>query len=234
MNLGFTDLFSDFLKLFYPPSCVACGGELVKGEDWICTGCLAQLPRPKYHLYRENPVFMRLAGRFPIDFAAAFLLFSRGGRVQHILHELKYFNKPELARYLGRVFACDLMQAGLTQRIDLIIPVPLHPLRKKKRGYNQSEEFAFGISEAANIPVDSGSVVRVRYTDSQTRKNRLLRWENVEQAFQIMKPTELKDKRVLLVDDVITTGATVEACARILSENGTSAISVAGIAFASA
>ncbi len=224
--------FKDFFKLIYPPYCEACGNGLVKGEEWICTECLVQLPRTNYHLFPENPVFMRLAGRINIQSASAFLFFSRGGRVQEILHAIKYHNMPELARKLGRVYGEDLMKAGIEGQIDVIIPVPLHALRKKKRGYNQSEEFAGGLSEVLRVPLDTETVFRGLNTATQTRKNRLLRWENVENAFQVTDKNRVAGKRILLVDDVITTGATLEACGKKLYDSGADSIRVAGIAFA--
>lgn len=176
---------------------------------------------------------MRLAGRIPIDSACAFMVFSEGGRVQRIIHALKYHNIPALAHKLGRVYGEELMRAGLEKQMDIIIPIPLHERRKKKRGYNQSEEFARGLSEVLCIPLDTKSVLRVVDTATQTRKNRLLRWENVEHSFHVVDKRSVEDKRILLVDDVITTGATLEACGTVLLNSGAASISVAGIAFAS-
>ncbi len=232
MERPWAHLLSDFIRLFYPPYCVACNGPLVKGEDWICTSCMMELPRPKYHLYRENPAFMRLAGRLPLDFAATLLLFVRGGRVQRLLHVLKYHQAPELAFKLGEVFGTDLLESGLHQKVDVIIPVPLHWLRLKKRGYNQSAEFARGLSAITGLPLDEQALVRTRPTATQTRKNRLLRWQNMEHAFSIKNPEAIEGKRVLLTDDVITTGATLESCAQVLVNAGALSISVAGIAYA--
>lgn len=232
MRVPFGSFLSDFLHLLYPPYCVACAGPLVKGEDWICTSCLMQLPRPGYHLYRENPVFLRLVGRLPLDFAAAFLLFTRGGRVQHILHALKYHNVPALAVYLGKIYGGDLKEAGLGSKADMIVPVPLHPARQRKRGYNQSAEFARGLSAAINVPLNNSILVRERATETQTRKNRLMRWQNVENAFALKQAEAVKGRRILLVDDVITTGATLEACGQILVKAGAVSLSVAGIAYA--
>jgi ComF family protein len=229
----FGQFLRDFLELLYPPYCMACGKGLVKGEEWICTECLVQLPRTNYHLFPENPVFMRLAGRIPVDFACAFLFFTQGGRVQEILHALKYRNVPALAKKLGQVYGEELVRAGFNKQIDAIIPVPLHERRKKKRGYNQSEEFARGLAENLQVPVDIQSVLRVQDTATQTRKNRLFRWENVEHAFLVTNKDRVAGKRILLVDDVITTGSTLEACGKELVSNGAASISVAGIAFAS-
>lgn len=229
---SFVWYLKDFLKLFYPPYCVACEGGLVKGEEWICTECLAQLPRTNYHFVQENPVFMRLAGRIPIVSASAFLFFTQGGLVQRILHALKYHNVPGLAEKLGRVYGGDLVQAKPQAKIDAILPIPLHASRKKKRGYNQSEEFAKGLSEVLRVPMNAQSVVRTRNTATQVRKNRLLRWENVEHAFTVTDKKQVEGKHILLVDDVITTGSTLEACGRELIYHGAASLSVAGIAFA--
>lgn len=232
MSGPFHRIMQDFASLFYPPYCMGCHGPLVQGETWVCTSCLLQLPRPGYHLYRENPVYLRLAGRLPLTFAAAFLLFVRGGRVQQLLHALKYHHAPDLASFLGNVYGADLRQAGWHQHIDIIVPVPLHVDRLKKRGYNQSAAFADGLSRAMGIATDEHLLMRTKNTDTQTRKNRLMRWQNVEKAFVVLKPQDVKGKSVLLVDDVITTGATLEACGEAIMAAGARAVSVAGIAYA--
>ncbi|WP_336246174.1 ComF family protein [Cognataquiflexum nitidum] len=163
------------------------------------------------------------------NLAMSFLRFSKKGASQSLLHQLKYKNKPEIGIELGRLYGNILRQSGFSQNWDHIVPVPLHPLKKKKRGYNQSEQFAKGLSEALNIPV-ALSLIRVQFTETQTRKSRMERIENVAEVFDVDSLDEIKGKRLLLVDDVMTTGATLITCANVLLEKGSKAVDLAVIA----
>lgn len=226
------DIWIDFVSLFYPRYCFACGDCLVKGEESICSRCMLELPRSNYHLERDNPLFKRLDGRIPIQHAVAFFLFRKGSKVQHILHALKYDNHPEIGEMLGEVYGTELRQAGFETKFDLIIPVPLHATRKRTRGYNQSEEFAKGLSKSLGIETSASVLIRPIKTESQTRKTKLKRWQNVSDVFSVTDAGQLANKHILLVDDVITTGATIEACANVLLSNGCKSISLGSIAYA--
>jgi ComF family protein len=223
-------ILEDFLALFYPRVCVACHTSLIKGEDVLCTSCLVQLPKTSYHSYDENPVRQRLAGRLPLRFASAFLKFRKGGLVQSLLHELKYNNRPEIGIRMGHLYGLELMESGMGSEFDVIIPVPLHASRMRKRGYNQSAKFAEGLSEALNIGWEESISLRMNATNTQTRKGRTDRWNNVKDAFSVAAIEKVVDKRILLVDDVITTGATLEACGSHLITSGCSSLSIACIA----
>jgi ComF family protein len=220
----------DFISLFFPDYCAGCFNSLVKGESLICTRCMLEMPQTHYHLQRENQLKLRLEGRVPLIHALGFYRFSKRGRIQHILHALKYKNQPELAVVLGRVYGQKLKEAEFT--FDLIIPVPLHATRLRKRGYNQSSKFAEGLSEILEIPFSEKVLVRSVKTDTQTRKTRLRRWENVSEVFVLTEPSPIRGKHVLLVDDVVTTGATIEACAAVLHNSGCRGVSIACIAVA--
>ena len=172
----------------------------------------------------------RLAGRLPIRHGWAFLKFQKGGIVQRLLHQLKYNDCPEIGERLGKAYGRDLSATSLAREFDLIVPVPLHRSRLRQRGYNQSAHFAKGLSETLQIPWDESISMRTQATASQTRKNRRERWENVRQGFAIKKAESVLGKRILLVDDVITTGATLEACGRHLLDCGCASVSVACIA----
>ncbi len=223
-------VFDDFLSLFFPQFCMGCLGPLVKGEDILCTRCIAELPKTQYHKLRENPVLQRLAGRLPIRHGMAFLKFRKGGSVQHLLHQLKYNNRPEIGERLGKAYGRELVQENYGNEIDLIVPVPLHRARLRHRGYNQSAHFAKGLSDALNISWSESIAIRTQATVSQTRKTRADRWENVRKVFSVDKADGVVDRRILLVDDVITTGATLEACGQALLSGGCAAISIACIA----
>lgn len=224
------DVITDFVSLLYPRYCFACREGLVKGEETICSGCMLELPQTNYHLDPANPLYKRLNGRIPLKFAAAYFLFRKGGKVQHLLHELKYNNHPEIGITLGEVYGQVLTQLQ-DHRFSVIIPVPLHASRKRKRGYNQSEEFAKGLSKSLNVSY-ADALRRTTKTETQTRKTKLKRWQNVSEVFEVKNPTEIENQDVLLVDDVITTGATIEACAQVLLACGCSSISIASIAYA--
>jgi ComF family protein len=204
----------------------------VRGEELICTKCLLEMPRANYHIERENPFYTKFRGRLPAKYVMTLFKFVKGGRVQHVLHALKYKNLPELGNALGRIYGHDLLQANYKNEFDLIIPVPLHISRKRKRGYNQSEEFGKGLAEILEIPCSDEFVKRLIKTKTQTRKSRLNRWENVSEVFSVVKPEAVGSKRILLVDDVVTTGATLEACGQVLIDAGCKELSIACIASA--
>jgi len=219
----------DFASLFFPRYCLACSGPLVKGEDIICTLCIADFPKTNYHVMPTNPIEDRLAGRLPILHAWAFLKFRKHGIVQKLLHQLKYNNHPEIGVSLGKIFGYELKKAGFGTEFDLIVPVPLHESRKRKRGYNQSSKFAEGLSYAMGISWSETVSIRKSKTPTQTQKSKIERWENVKNVFSV-SPDLIFGKKVLLVDDVITTGATLEACGKHIVDNGCIELSVACIA----
>jgi len=223
-------VFEDFLSLFFPQYCRGCSGPLVKGEDILCTACLSELPKTHYHMRTENPVSSKLVGRLPIRHGWAFLRFQKGGVVQRLLHQLKYNNCPEIGERLGKAYGRELALASLDREFDLIVPVPLHRARLRHRGYNQSAHFAKGLSEELQIGWDESISIRTQATTTQTRKSRAERWENVKNVFSIGTKTDVERKRILLVDDVITTGATLEACGQHLLSCGCASVSIACIA----
>ncbi len=225
-------LFDDLISLFYPRLCAGCNTSLVNGEDILCLHCLADLPRTNYHLFPENPVFQIFIGRVNITLASSFCRFDKGGRLQHLLHQLKYKGNCEVGIKMGILFGYDLIQSSFYQDIDAIIPVPLHPKKEKKRGYNQSAEICKGLSESMNRPVISGNLVREFHTSSQTRKGRFERWENVSGIFNVKNEASLTGKHLLLVDDVVTTGATLEACCEPLLKIPGVRVSIATLASA--
>lgn len=231
MNSFAKDILVDFVSLLYPRYCLACHEGLIKGEETICSLCMLELPRTQYHHDAENALYKRINGRIPLRFAFSFFLFRRGGKVQHLLHSLKYNNQPEIGMTLGEVYGQELSQAHYGEKFNVIVPVPLHASRRRKRGYNQSEEFAKGLSQSLNIPF-SDALMRTSKTETQTRKTKLKRWQNVSEVFRVKEEDQIINRDILLVDDVITTGATIEACAQVLLEEGCSSISIASIAYA--
>lgn len=225
-----SEILRDFVSLFFPWPCLACGESLLKGEITICTNCLLELPETDHHLHADNPLLHRLSYRIPIRYGMACYRFTKNGRIQSLLHALKYKGHHEIGTQLGRVYGDKLLAVGMYSQFDLIIPVPLHISRKRKRGYNQSAKFAEGLAEKLMVPFSELAITRMHKTETQTKKSRASRWENIANVFSVSLPELITDRSILLVDDVITTGATLEACARALLGAGPRELSIACIA----
>jgi ComF family protein len=230
VNSAAATILDDFISLFFPKYCVGCEESLVKGEELICTRCILEMPRSNYHLEPENAFYNKLKGRLPIKYVMSLFKFVKAGRVQHVLHALKYKNKPELGRLLGKIYGDELAKTGYSGQFEMIIPVPLHPQKKKRRGYNQSEEFALGIGESLQIECTEAFLKRLKMTETQTKRTRLKRWENVKEVFEVLSPDKINGRKIMLVDDVVTTGATLEAAGRVLVDAGCSELSIVCIA----
>jgi ComF family protein len=223
----------DFTALFYPDYCVGCGRILVRGEKNLCMYCLSSLPKTNFHTCKDNPVEMAFAGRAPVFRATAFCFFLRENMIQRIIHQLKYKGNSEIGFYLGCLLGLDLLEDADFRSVDSIVPVPLHPKKQKKRGYNQSECIGRGIAKSMSKQMDTTSLVRVTNTSTQTRKARYSRWENVSEIFRLTYPEQVSGKHILLVDDVITTGATLEAAAQLLLALPDTKVSIAALGYVS-
>jgi len=208
----FYDLWDDFISLLFPRLCYACGNHLLRNENLICTGCYVAIPRTNYHLQAENPVAQLFWGRCLIEKAAAFSFYARGSRIRNLIHKLKYSGIKEIGYELGRIYAVSLKSSGFTSDVDMIIPVPLHPCKKRIRGFNQSEYISAGVSDVTGLPVDTHSLTRIVLSATQTNRSRYERWTNVEGIFRVADAGAIRGKHILLVDDVITTGSTIESC----------------------
>ena len=224
--------FVDFIDLMFPNLCVVCGNNLQKNEHQLCLSCLVDIPRTNYHLIEENPIEKRFWGKVPVYRATSYFFFQKGSSFQKLLHILKYKGNNEIGLIMGKYAAVDLLDAPDFASIDLIIPVPLHPKKQKLRGYNQSEWIGKGISVILNKPQDTSTLIRVKENPSQTRKSVYERFENTEGIFKLSDSTILEGKHVLLVDDVLTTGSTLEACILALLETEGIKISVFTLAVA--
>lgn len=223
---------NDFLGLFYPEFCVACDANLITQEKVLCTHCLYQIPRTKFHKKPDNPMEQSFWGRQQIEHACAFFFFNKESKYQKLLHQLKYHNRPDIGFELGREFGAELLRSDHFTDVDYIIPVPLHKKKLHKRGYNQSEMIAQGMAEMLNTKLDTKILIRTTFTETQTKKGRYERWENVEKVFKCKSPDLIEGKHVLIVDDVMTTGATIEGCAHVLHKAANVKISVATLAYA--
>lgn len=224
-------MLREILHVFYPRTCAACQLPLSTAEDRICSGCLLELPYTGYRLTSANPVMELFRGRIPVQGAASYLYFDKESRVQNVMHQLKYGEDPFLARKMGRMMGAFYRRTdpGLSR---VLIPVPLHPRKMRTRGYNQSEEIALGMAEQTGWKVESNALMKVRHTASQTRKSRWMRWENVEQVFELALPDRVEGQEVVLVDDVLTTGSTLEACGWSVYTGNPSALFIVTLACA--
>ena len=223
-------MLKDFFSLLFPRYCLSCDGPLASEEETLCTTCIYELPKTNYHLEPENPVMGKFYGLIRIKHAFAYLKFVKNGKVQKLMHQLKYGNHPEIALLLGRWFGQELKDQYFHQEFDLIVPIPLHRSRLRQRGYNQSDPFAQGLSESLGIPWDAEVLQRVIKSQTQTLKGREERWRNVSNIFEINKPNQVQGKKLLLVDDVITTGSTLESCGNTLYQGDCLELSVCTIA----
>ncbi len=218
------------ISLFFPRLCQACGSGLATGERVVCTSCLYHLPRIRTRNGQDNAVARHFWGKVRVGAAAAFLQFNKGKRVQRLVYNLKYRKRKDIGVFIGHLFGTELCRLDGFQRVDAIIPVPLHPARQRSRGFNQSVCFADGMSRALGVPVDNQLLCRNRPTESQTRKHRFERWQNVHDVFTPLKRPA--NRHFLVVDDVITTGSTTAACAEALLSLPGARVSVAAMAYA--
>ncbi len=217
-------------ELFYPRICMACGKSLIKEERILCTYCELKLPRTDYHLWRKNPVLQLFDGRAAVFSATARYQYKKASNVQSLLHNFKYKGFSDIGVKIGNDYGGELMLSPDFSSVDLIIPVPLHYKKERLRGFNQSERFAFGLSQNMNAKVEVNNLIRRVHTSTQTKKSRFERWQNVNSIFEVKNPKKLEGKHLLLVDDVITTGSTIEGCVASLKTVGDVKISVAAIA----
>ncbi len=228
------DLTHGLTHLVYPRLCEGCSKPLLAEEEVLCLNCnVYYLPRTAYHHIADNETAMRFTGRVPIVKATSFAYFTAEGLLQHLLHGLKYQGKEYIGTYLGKQLGYDLLQLNWASGIDYIIPIPLHRDKLNLRGYNQTELIANGISKVLHIPVDTETLYRTRNTESQTQKSREERMVNMQDAFAVRAMDKLSGKHVLLIDDVLTTGATLESAAQALLTIPALHISIATIGVAS-
>ena len=225
-------LFKSLINLLFPRVCAACGTLLLESEDTVCTTCRFLLPKTGYENNPDNPLAQIFYGQMPFNAVTAEFFFSKTGKVQHLIHGLKYHHCRENGIFLGQEIGKSLLKAPDYQGIDFIVPIPLHPKKEKIRGYNQSHVIAEGIHEITNIPIAEKSLVRSVFTDTQTKKSREERYQNVKDIFELKKPEKLHGKHVLLVDDVLTTGATIMSAGKALLHAEGIKISVATVACA--
>jgi len=224
-------LAEDTISLFYPNLCAACDELLVRNEEVICTKCKVSLPRTYFMIDDYNPVAKQFWGKVNLQMAFAFYYFQKGERIQRLLHRLKYDKRPDVGEVIGKIAGRELVKELEYLPFTGIVPVPLHPHKERIRGYNQAACFGEGLSEGSTIKYYSDLLTRVKHTSTQTKKSRYERHLNMASVFHVSSDIDFSKEHLLLVDDVITTGSTLCACAEVLLEKGAK-VSVASIAFA--
>lgn len=226
------NLFNSTLHLLYPHICTGCGSDLLEADNLLCLKCIHDLPHTGFADLPDNPVEKYFWGRIPLTAAYSQFYFSKEFLIQHLIHQLKYNGNTGIGAYLGEIMGTTLLNSRRFSSIDALIPLPLYADKEHKRGYNQAAVICNGIAAVMNLPVLNGAVIRRHATETQTRKHRTERWENVQQSFQVTRKNELAGKHLLLVDDVVTTGATLEACGQAILEIDNVQLSFATLAYA--
>ncbi len=223
---------NDLLDLLFPRCCVVCGRRLAKAEQYLCASCSRALPRTYYYKVKDNPLERNFWGRAEVERAAAFMYYYKDNDACRILHNLKYYHMPQIGVCMGRQMAFEMLSSGFFKEVDVVVPVPLAKARQKQRGYNQCEMLAQGISAVTGLPVVSDCLVRKVTNSTQTHKRRMERWENVQGIFALVSVEPFIGKHVLLIDDVVTTGATLLSCMEALSQVPDLKVSVLTLAVA--
>jgi len=203
-------------QLFFPRNCAGCGSDLITKEQLLCLGCINNLPVTNFHMHANNPVEKIFWGRLPVRSAASLFYFTKGSLLQRLLHQFKYRGNKEIGYLMGTMMGKTFVESNRFAFLDGLVALPLHKSRERRRGYNQAAILCEGFSAATGINFYRDVIVRAAYTETQTQKGRLERWQNIEGRFALRNSEKLRHKRILLVDDVVTTGATLEACGQEL------------------
>lgn len=225
-------LLHDFIDLLFPKTCAACSEPLLKAEQIICTKCIIGLPRATIGFSNSQSLEARFKGKVNVTSVFGFLKYSKGGKVQELLHNLKYKNRQDVGVFMGKLFGKQLTDCKVKLEIDLLLAIPLHENKLILRGFNQSDLIASGIAEILNVPHETNVIFRKKATETQTKKSRIDRFENVDTVFGVQNSDIIKGKKIGLVDDVLTTGATLEVCVAALLEAGAKEVSIFALATA--
>lgn len=230
--LRLKNISHSLLQLFFPHICAGCGSDLLHRDSCLCLKCIYNLPETGFEQHENNPVENLFTGRLPLESATAQYYFTKSSLMQHLMHQLKYKNNPELGLQLGRLMGDQLKKSGRFTTVEALVPLPLFPRREKKRGYNQATILCKGLEQTLGIPVWDNVIARPHHTETQTSKGRFERWKNIEGKFMLRDGSKISFRHLLLVDDVITTGATLESCGQELLKGEGVKLSVAALSIA--
>ena len=226
------EIKDSFLHLLFPHVCTGCGSDILNEESVLCMRCMDAMPETNFEIHANNPVEKTFWGRLPLVGATAQFYFTKESLMQHLMHQLKYKRNKELGLQLGRIMGDQIKRSGRFEA-DALVPLPLFPAKEKRRGYNQATVLCEGMAETMSIPVLDKVIIRPQHTETQTKKGRIERWKNMEGKFILSDPEAIRNKHLLLVDDVVTTGATLEACGNELLQAEAVRLSVATLCVAS-
>lgn len=229
----FADAANSLAHLVFPQICAGCGSDLLQNNQQLCLHCLDSLPSTSFTSYGNNPVEKLFWGRMALTYGTAQYYFTKESLMQRLMHQFKYRGNKELGFFMGRLMGGQLLQSNRFLQADALVPLPLHAFKERKRGYNQAAVLCEGIAELLQKPVLKKAVVRTVHTESQTKMNRVQRWENMKDHFRLIDEASIKGKHILLVDDVITTGATLEACGQEILKADNVQLSIATLCFSS-
>lgn len=221
------------LQFVFPHVCDGCGSDLLNIESRLCLHCLDAMPETYFEKHAGNPVEKMFWGRLSLVSAAATFYFTKESLMQKLMHQFKYKNNKELGLQLGRLMGIALKESKRFENLDALVPLPLFPSKEKKRGYNQATVLCEGIAEILFLPILKDTIARPQHTETQTKKGRIERWKNIEGKFELINMAAIQNKHLLLVDDVVTTGATLEACGSELLKSGNTRLSIATLCQAS-
>mgnify|MGYP003583425081 FL=1 len=230
--MGFLKLLSAMGQIIFPNPCAGCGIQLGDAPFPVCYNCMKNLPETNNmgHLYNET--YKIFEGRLNLQFASSYLFYNRQSLAQQLIHALKYKNRKDIGLFLGKQMGIGIRKHKMLESVDALVPLPLHDKKLNKRGYNQSTVLAEGITSIINKPILNNAIIRKVYNTTQTTKSRIGRWLNVEHIFDIKNSKELENKHLLIIDDVVTTGATIEAFGQHLEKLPNTKISVFSCAVA--
>jgi ComF family protein len=230
--LRFKEVKDSLLHVLFPHICIGCGNDILTVESTLCMRCIAEMPETNFERLPDNPVEKIFWGRLPLAGATAQFYFTKESLMQHLMHQFKYKGNKELGLQLGKMMGAQLLQSGRFNA-DGLIPLPLFPAKEKRRGYNQATVLCRGMAESMNLPVWDNVIIRPQHTETQTKKGRIERWNNIDGKFILSAPETIAGKHALLVDDVVTTGATLEACGSELLKAEGVQLSIAALCAAS-
>jgi ComF family protein len=222
---------NNFLHLLYPHYCIGCGTDVINDADSLCIKCVSDLPETNFFELPNNPVEKTFYGRIQLEAAASAFYFTKDSLLQQLMIELKYKSNKDVGFFLGKLIAQQIKISSRFNEIDILVPLPLNPKKEQKRGYNQAKIICDGMASMLQKPIVDKAVIRTHFTETQTKQNRVHRWQNMENVFEIADATSIEGKHILLIDDVVTTGATLEACGKSILSIPNTKLSIATIAY---
>jgi ComF family protein len=229
----FKNIASSISHLLFPHNCLGCCTDVLNSTDQLCARCATEIPTTNYFNVANNPIDKTFIGRVRVENAAAGFYYTKESLVQHLMVQLKYKKNQDVGLYLGKLIGYELQKSSRFDTVDVLVPLPLNAKKEHKRGYNQAMVICQGIASVWQKPIVEGAVIRTVFTETQTNQNRMNRWQNMDGVFAIANAQAIEGKHILLVDDVVTTGATLDSCGNVILQVANTKLSIACVACAS-